>query len=454
MSRLARIFVVCVVMTGAVVWAEEVELNPSKDNTIYEASETLSNALGIGVFAGRTGLGDIVRGVMAFDLSGIPAGSTVEAVSLGLRQTNPNNNLSQPRTVSLHRLTKDWGEGTSEGTLGEGGGGAGGPATPGDATWLHTFFDAGFWGNPGGDFVTEASGSAEVAGNGDYVWESAGMVADVQSWVDNPESNFGWLLRGDESVLATAKRFGSRESGTPPVLLVQYTPAENGEEDLPHAVHFPQFGNGDGFFSQISLLNPDAENAVFARVTLRTDAGGPFSVVLNGTDIPDGIVELEIPPAGVRVLQTDASGLLETGSVTVDSDAPLGGVIVFGGAFGLAGVVASGEFSQGFAGPVESVGVNIRTGVAIQNLRDDGVAVELELLDPEGVVVATTEVALPAFGKLSLFVDEMEWDNAVDFSNFSGSVRTVTETGLGAIMIQNRLVNGGSQFATLPVVGP
>ena len=48
------------------------------------------------------------------------------------------------------------------------------------------------------------------------------MIADVQSWLDSPANNFGWLILGDESGIATAKRFDTRESTDPPVLAIQY----------------------------------------------------------------------------------------------------------------------------------------------------------------------------------------------------------------------------------------
>ena len=38
-----------------------------------------------------------------------------------------------------------------------------------------------------------------VGAIGQYTWSSAQMVADVQGWLDNPASNFGWLMLGDES---------------------------------------------------------------------------------------------------------------------------------------------------------------------------------------------------------------------------------------------------------------
>ena len=50
-------------------------------------------------------------------------------------------------------------------------------------------------------------------------------MRDVQSWLDDPASNFGWLVLGDESEISTAKRFDTRESASPPVLTIIYRPA-------------------------------------------------------------------------------------------------------------------------------------------------------------------------------------------------------------------------------------
>ena len=40
------------------------------------------------------------------------------------------------------------------------------------------------------------SASQSVGAIGDYTWSSARMVGDVQSWLDNPVNNFGWLVLG------------------------------------------------------------------------------------------------------------------------------------------------------------------------------------------------------------------------------------------------------------------
>jgi hypothetical protein len=196
-------------------------VTPSKDNTLYEydpAEGDHSNGAGLHFFAGENAMGELRRGVLAFDVAAIPAGSTITAVTLTVNMSMTPAGL---RTVELHKLLADWGEGTSHAPMGEGNGA---PATPNDATWRHRFFDTVFWTIEGGDFAAIVSATQSVGGIGQYTWSSTQMVADVQSWLDDPVSNFGWLVLGDETAIATAKRFDTRESASPPMLTIQYTP--------------------------------------------------------------------------------------------------------------------------------------------------------------------------------------------------------------------------------------
>jgi hypothetical protein len=139
-------------------------------------------------------------------------------LSLNMSRTG----LDTARTVELHKVLADWGEGTSV-APGEEGDGA--PATTNDATWRHRFFDTIFWTTEGGDFSGTVSASQSVGAVGVYTWSSSQMRADVQSWLDDPASNFGWLVLSDESEILTAKRFDTRESASPPVLTIIYRPA-------------------------------------------------------------------------------------------------------------------------------------------------------------------------------------------------------------------------------------
>jgi len=202
--------------------AEVVEIGALTDNTLFEDLEgDVSNGAGVFFFAGATFVPEIRRGVIAFDIVGaVPEGATIDAVSLTLHMSKT---IVGPQVVSLHRILADWGEGVSDAPMEEG---QGTEAERGDATWVHSFFPTVNWNSPGGDFVVDPSGDALVANIGFYTWSSAGMAADVQSWLDSPDDNFGWIVIGDETTVPSAKRFDSRENtdeSERPVLAIEFT---------------------------------------------------------------------------------------------------------------------------------------------------------------------------------------------------------------------------------------
>jgi hypothetical protein len=201
-----------------------------KDNTLIgDPLGALSNGGNRGIFVGRVnaaGLNRIRRAVIAFDLSAIPAGSTITSVQLRLKMERAAS-LSGSRATTLHEMLGDWGEGTASDATGGGGGGA--PANPGDATWLDQFKGSDPWTTPGSDFFPTPSASLSIPTTpGFYTFAStAELVADVQGWLDAPGTNFGWMIRGDESEARTARRFASRNSpvsGDHPTLLIEFSP--------------------------------------------------------------------------------------------------------------------------------------------------------------------------------------------------------------------------------------
>jgi hypothetical protein len=209
--------------TAGIAAADTVRLVPLKDNTLIETPVGNSNGAGDGIFAGKVGLtggGTRRRGLLAFDLGSIPAGATIDAVRCSL--TMAQSPSATPYTITLHRVGADWGEAGSFGS------GQGGPAFPGDATWIHSFYNTTAWTSPGGDFSQIASAGQLVGSVGTYAWTGAGLVADVQSWLDQPATNFGWLVMGDEEFQSSVKKFYSREGFIPPTLTVDYTPSSVG----------------------------------------------------------------------------------------------------------------------------------------------------------------------------------------------------------------------------------
>ena len=207
----------------AAVITTTVILTPVKDSTLYESnSGDTSNGVGTFFFVGKTNNGEIRRGLVAFDVAGqLPTSATVVSATLQLQMTKTSG---EPANVTLHRALADWGEGSSDASANEG---QGATATPGDATWLHTFFDTALWQTPGGDFAPINTASIQVDGTGAYRWPSSpAMIADVQQWLNDPASDFGWVLVGNESENKTAKRFTARESdiaANRPQLTVVYT---------------------------------------------------------------------------------------------------------------------------------------------------------------------------------------------------------------------------------------
>lgn len=204
--------------------ADTALIEADADNTLIEnPAGALSNGYGPALFAGRTNqqMNSIRRAVVRFDVaSAIPADAMVESVFLTLYQRKA---LNGERTLTLHRLKAQWGEGASDS-----GGGGGAPAQAGDATWLHTFYPDSYWSNEGGKYSKHASASQMVIDAiGYYTWGSTdGMVNDVERWLKHPAKNFGWILIGDEEVSQSVKTFGSREDPDPtlrPVLEVTYT---------------------------------------------------------------------------------------------------------------------------------------------------------------------------------------------------------------------------------------
>jgi hypothetical protein len=236
---------------------------PSKDNTLFEsATGDASLGVGDGLFAGRTNqTTDLLRrAVLAFNVTGhIPPGSVIHSASLAL--TVPDLVLPRPDAVfTVRPLLSDWGQGFSD-IRGDESDGA--PSADGDATWIHTFFPDQFWVVPGGDFGHFASASVLVGGGGTYTWD--GLACDVQGWVDSPESNFGWILIGDESTLASVRRFASAEypfASKRPVLTVDYTPPAEAPLMLDVSVNGPAFVSGDTVELSLSAANPGLPNIV------------------------------------------------------------------------------------------------------------------------------------------------------------------------------------------------
>ena len=213
------------------------------------------------------------------------------------------------RSIELHKVLADWGEAGSSGD------GAGGRAQIGDATWLNTFYNTQanteFWATPGGDFVSQPSGSQLIGSSGAaYTWSSTNtMVSDVQSWLDDPNSNFGWLLQGDEST-RSSKRFDSRDSSNPPTLTIDYT-----EASMPPDISISDAGIVEGntgttsaqFDVELSAASTQTVTVSFATADDTATAGDDY-VAANGTltfAAGETLKTVSVPVNGDQLVELD-----------------------------------------------------------------------------------------------------------------------------------------------------
>ncbi|GMV26559.1 MAG: hypothetical protein AMXMBFR58_25900 [Phycisphaerae bacterium] len=256
---------VAATMPASVSRADTISIVCDRDNTLYEPNDLVqrSNGSGVVLFSGKNNDGKLRRALVRFDVSTIPAGATINSVTLRLT-LDQTISLNQP--ASVHRVTADWGEGASNAGLP---GGQGTTPAPGDATWIHRFFDGTLWSTPGGDYNATASSSATHSGtDGPKEWTSAALAQDVRDWLADPSTNFGWVIRGNEASMGSARRYHSREAAVEaqrPVLIVDYTPCKADfdgtgfvdTDDFDAFVHAFELGDDSADFDETGFVDTD-----------------------------------------------------------------------------------------------------------------------------------------------------------------------------------------------------
>ena len=212
-----------------------ITLSPVADTTLSQASPANNFGGETVLSSGSTDDALANRALLKFDIANfMPSNATIQKVTLTLTVTH--STALQASSFSLHRVLQGWGEGTKAG------GGAGAPATTGEATWDARFYPAPLWSASGGaapgDYVAAPSSTQLVSGETNYVFGStSNLAANVQSWLTNASSNFGWILiSDDEGNFSTSQQFASREdSSNGPILIIDYTVPPR-----PHVALYPQ----------------------------------------------------------------------------------------------------------------------------------------------------------------------------------------------------------------------
>lgn len=173
--------------TAAVIQFQE-DISPDgayQTTATYIRSNTAdpgSNSEGSALQIGRTATaGDFIRSIVGFDLSAIPAGSTINSVTLTISpRHNDANSTDQAFAVNVYRLSSDAFTETSV------------------TWWRRDVTDAGtLWTTPGGDYDSTVLSSASINGK---TWANGAALAPT-----NPASDVQVVFGSTSAWVAAAQ---------------------------------------------------------------------------------------------------------------------------------------------------------------------------------------------------------------------------------------------------------
>ena len=239
---------------------------------------------------------------------------------------------------------------------------------------------------------------------------------------------------GQETVLYFA-HFANGGGTTSDLVFVNVSPRPSGPGPTPyHAAVSP---------SRPALYFYDQEGNLMDPASV-VDLTGDLEVTGDGALS----IQTEMEPLGELTISTHGRGALVSGSVTVVSEGPIGGVLRYAlPGIGVTGVGASPPVRDALF-PVRQEG-GLATAAAIRNLTGSDLVVTCRLMK-DGAVLEETQIPLAANGQEAQYIEEMF--TFTDVSDFVGSVRCRVPPGEGMFTgVAVEIDEGNRIFTTLPV---
>ncbi len=214
---------------------------------------------------------------------------------------------------------------------------------------------------------------------------------------------------------------------------------------------FPQIAAGDGYVTQLLLINPGGTNLT-GRIGFTDNSGAPLS--LNRGDELISEFSYQIPPHGTYRAELDRSSGLVVGYAVVtpeNESATPSGSAVFQFKSGASVVTEAGVG----ASPASSLArifidnVASYTGVAIASPGGQPVELFFNLLDSAGFSIQTVERTLPPGGHMAVFAHEL-FPGLAD--TFTGLMEIRSRTPVSHITLKLTINKRSEQvLTTLPV---
>lgn len=188
------------------------------DTWLLQPQVNYNYGVSVNIETGRLDANQKRRGLLAFDLSSIPAGATLVSATLTL--VCLGETVSTDLDVSVHRALVQWYEGAKNGAAPD--------ASTDGSTWNYRNYNGSVaWGAAGGlsgtDYDATPTDTTLITGTSAHDWD---VLADVEDWYGETADNYGWFIIGDEGTQDSRKFFASSDNATAgnrPKLVIEYT---------------------------------------------------------------------------------------------------------------------------------------------------------------------------------------------------------------------------------------
>ncbi len=217
------------------VKADTVTLTPIADTYLFERIPSYAPHPDEHIDVGRdSGYRD--RGLVRFNFSSIPLGSTIDSATLRLYCVGVWGDIL-PWHVTVYRATFNWTE---------------------SSTWNSVTPAGGQWSTDNSDTQPIGTAGGNPPPFGWYTWNVTGIVKE---WMQNGQPNNGFILVSVDIETAGGHRavqFSSRHAANPPTLEIDYTCAFNPSLAMEFgnpAVHVASVVVGTEFQVQIAIRN-------------------------------------------------------------------------------------------------------------------------------------------------------------------------------------------------------
>ena len=214
---------------------------------------------------------------------------------------------------------------------------------------------------------------------------------------------------------------------------------------------FPDFADGGGWATEITLVNP-TDSQIAGALQFADQSGKPMSVTINNETRTS--FNYVIPARTTRqFLSSGGSATARVGAVWLvpdDKNAAPGGSLVF--AYRPSDIriteagVATAPIGNAFRVYVEAAD-SMQSGIAITNTSNNSTTVRLELVDLSGASIAGTNLTLGAKAQVASFLNQIPGFQTLSIP-FRGLLRLSSASAIAVVGLRSRINERGDFLIT------